>query len=197
MNGFASLIGKFGPVGWIALFVLAMGVLAWFFRPTSLFGAFMFLCVAIPVGIAIYWMYGVQTSAVAWEAFRQNGIAGSARVLKSESTHVRVNKQAQVRLLLSVQLPGEAPYEVTHVDVVPLGHAVGPGQQLSVYVDPKARERMIIDWSAMPTSAPEPAPSTQRDDIAARLAQLDTLHRSGRITDEEYQAQRQRILSEL
>lgn len=197
MNGFASLIGKLGPVGWIALFALAMGVLAWFFRPTSWFGAFMFLCTAIPVGIAIYWMYSVQTSAVAWEAFRQNGIAGSARVLKSESTNVRVNKQAQVRLQLSVQLPGKPPYEVTHVDVVPLGHAVAPGQQLSVYVDPKARERLIVDWSAMPTSAPEAAPSGKRDDVAARLSQLDSLHRSGRITDQEYQAQRQRILSDL
>ena len=75
MNDLVSWLGKFGIAGWIALFVLAMCVSAWFFRPTSVFGAFMFLCVALPVGVLIYWMYSVQTGSAAWEHLRQHGIA--------------------------------------------------------------------------------------------------------------------------
>ncbi|GAA1253714.1 SHOCT domain-containing protein [Oryzihumus leptocrescens] len=41
------------------------------------------------------------------------------------------------------------------------------------------------------------APAGEGKTTAARLAELDTLHRSGAITDEEWNAQRARVLSEL
>lgn len=195
MNVSSPLLGKLGTIGWIAIFVIVMGVMLWYFRPSSWFGLIMFLSAAAPIGILIYWGYHVQTRTAEWEHIRQQGIAGSARVLKSESTNIRVNKQAQVRLQLAVNLPGERPFEVTHVDVVPLGHAVAPGQQLSVYVDRDDRGRLIIDWTAAPAEATVEAPV--RTDVAARLAKIEELYRAGQITEAEYQAQRQRILSEL
>jgi hypothetical protein len=195
MNTPAPLLSKLGTIGWIVIFVIAMGVLLWYFRPTSWFGLIMFLSTGIPVGVGIYWMYHVNTRTAAWEQIRQEGIAGSARVVKSESTNLRVNKQAQVRLQLAVQLPGAQPYEVTHVDVVPLGHAVTPGQMLSVYVDRNDHQRLIIDWTVASAEASTATPPNA--DVAARLAKLEALHRAGQITAEEYDAQRKRILSEL
>lgn len=195
MNAPAPILGKLGTIGWIAIFVIVMGAMLWYFRPSSWFGLIMFLSAAAPIGILIYWGYHVQTRTAEWEHIRQQGIPGSARILKSESTNLRVNKQAQVRLQLAVNLPGELPYEVTRMELVPLGHAVAPGQQLSVYVDRADRERLIIDWSAAPAEASVEAPA--RSDVAARLAKLDALYRAGQITEAEYQAERKRILSEL
>lgn len=193
MNTSESFLSKLGAPGWIVVFVIAMGLLAWIFSPTSRWGLFMFLAAAIPAGIGIFWMYHVETQNAAWRLLREQGLAGTARVLQVESTNVRINKQPQVRLRLEVRLPGDPPFEVSRVDVVPLGQAVTPGSQLLVYVDRADHQRMIIDWTA---AAPE-APSSGKPDVSARLAELEMLRKNGQITEAEYQAHRARLLSDL
>jgi hypothetical protein len=71
-----------------------------------------------------------------------------------------------------------------------------PGRRLTVYVDRARPERLVIDWSAStdPVTATAQGPTS---DVSTRLGELDRLRERGQITDAEYQAQRQRILSDL
>jgi hypothetical protein len=94
---------------------------------------------------------------------------------------------------------GIASYEVTKKATVPFtamaSLRVGDGFKGRV-VGPDKPTSMSIDWdSPVPgatSAASEPAP-----DVSARLDELDRLLRDARITDDEYQAQRQRILGSL
>ncbi|TDU30930.1 hypothetical protein DFR24_0287 [Panacagrimonas perspica] len=192
MNTSESFLSKLGAPGWIVIFAIAMGLLAWIFNPTSRMGLFMFLGAAVPAGIGIFWMYQVQTQNAAWQLMREQGLAGTARVLQVESTNVRINKRAQVRMRLQVRVPGDPPYEISRVDVVPLGQAVTPGNELVVYVDRADHQQLIIDWTA---AAPEG--SSGKPDVSARLQELEALRKNGQITEDEYQAHRQRLLTEL
>lgn len=80
-----------------------------------------------------------------------DGVAALATVMEVNDTGTRVNRQPQLRLRLSVAAPGQEPYEVTVKKVVPMGHLARLRSRLPlpVRVDPKDRERVIVDWAAL------------------------------------------------
>jgi hypothetical protein len=181
--------------GAVAL-IVANVVMWWFKADPKPVGVLVLRCVLVVV-VAAAVLYFVQPRSHDFDRLKREGLAGDATVLRVESLNVTINRRSQVRLQLRVDAQdGRPPYEVTHVDLVGLGQAVVPGRRLRVYVDRVRPERLVIDWaeSTEPVGASPPA---RGRDVSARLAELDRLREGGQITEPEYQAQRQRILSDL
>jgi hypothetical protein len=68
---------------------------------------------------------------------------------------------------------------------------VGDGFRAKV-AGPDKPTAMEIDWAS-----PVSGGGSSSEDLSARLDELERLHRDARITDAEYQAQRERILGSL
>ncbi len=67
----------------------------------------------------------------------ESGVKGTAQIISIEETGTFVNNDPQIRFMLRVALPGQASYEVGHIEVVPLVklYSISPGKTLTVYVD--------------------------------------------------------------
>jgi hypothetical protein len=179
----------------IVVAVLVLGhIVKWWFKPEpKTIGALIVSClIVVAVGAAV--LYFVKPRGQEFELLKRDGVQGIATVLQVESMNVTVNRRSQVRLRMRVELEGKPPYELTHIDFVGLGQSVIPGRRLTVYVDRNQRERLVIDWGGSTEPLSQAAPSK---DVSARLAELDRLRERGQITQEEYEAHRQRLLSEL
>lgn len=130
----------------------------------------------------------------------QPTVPATIRIRSSKETGTFINERPRLELELTVEpepSSGVASYEVTKLATVPftaLGSLrVGDGFAATV-VGPESPTSMEIHWD-QPIGAQgstEPA-----EDVPARLAELDRLHRAGKVTDEEYNAQRERILGSL
>jgi hypothetical protein len=185
--------------GWIIAILVLLTVLAyaiaWWLKsePKTLLtivGNGLGLVVAACVAL-----YFVRSSANDPARLMREGVPAVATVLQVEGTGVSMNRRAQVRMRLRVQLEGKPAYEVMHTDYVGLGQAVIPGRPLAVFVDRAKPEMLFIDWSG--STAPTPAGPASQGDVSKRLADLDRLRQAGQITEAEYQAHRARLLSEL
>ncbi|MFN2518332.1 MAG: SHOCT domain-containing protein [Jatrophihabitantaceae bacterium] len=106
---------------------------------------------------------------------------------------------AQVQL--TVEPPGAMPYAVNTDQVLheSMAQTMVSGQRLTVKVDPDDPQCLMI-WGVVP-AATAPDPSHQfgpaaGDDGDARLAKLAELRRNGVLTDEEFEAQKARMLSD-
>ena len=62
---------------------------------------------------------------------------------------------------------------------------------------PELPSSMEISWDQPVPARGEQAEAVRPSDVHSRLAELDRLHRSESITDEEYQAQRVRTLGSI
>ncbi len=125
-------------------------------------------------------------------------VPATIRIRSVTETGTFINERPRLELELLVEpAPGSGvtPYEVTKRATVPytaLGSlAVGDGFSALV-VGPDDPTRMEIHWDRPLAADGHPA-----DDVSARLAELDRLHRDGQVSDEEHHAQRERILGSL
>jgi hypothetical protein len=103
---------------------------------------------------------------------------------------------ASARLELTVEPSGGAAYEVSTDQVMAPSMAEGlvPGQHVTVKVDPNDPQSLMIWAVASPaTAAPAPAPA---EDRIERLSKLQDLRTSGVLTEEEFQAQKAKVLGE-
>jgi hypothetical protein len=93
-----------------------------------------------------------------------SGLPGTATVTGLTQTGMSLNDNPQVKLDLSVSLPGMQPYDASRKEFVPLIllPQVQVGSVLPVHVDRNDPEKVIIDWDApMPlTAQAEPAMAT-------------------------------------
>lgn len=197
-------MGKIGMMGWLGVYALGVTALCvavwWWMRPEPRTMIIVIAGCAFSVLVAGFLMHNMQSQAQAWERMKREGLRASAKVLQVESTNLLINRRPQVRMRLAVSVPGKPPYEMEHVDIVEWGQSVVPGRELTVYVDRQQPERLVIDWNAPLSSmtvAPGPSPSTTGADVSRRLDELRRLRDRGQISEDEYQAQRQRILSDL
>jgi len=203
MENSESIFGKFGPVQWIVAGGLAVSILVqvvvWWFKPEPKKSPLLLIAESVlMVGMAVGIMYLIRPSDAEFDRMKREGKSASATVLQVESTNVLIGHRPQVRLRLRVEVPGNPAYETTRVDLVGLGQSVVPGRRLQVYVDRVDPQKMVIDWSQSTAPlAPAAGAETEPPNTGERLAALQRLRDQGHITDEEYQAQRQRILSEL
>lgn len=127
-------------------------------------------------------------------------VPATIRIRSSKETGTFINERPRLELELTVEpepSTGVAPYDVTKLATVPytaLGSLrVGDGFKALV-VGPDEPTAMDIHWDQPVAASGGADPS---DDVPDRLAELDRLHLSGKVTDEEYAAQRQRILGTL
>jgi hypothetical protein len=79
------------------------------------------------------------------------GLVGRAEIVSATQTSMYVNEQPVVQLQLNVSVPGRAPYQVSHREVVPLLSlaVIQPGHSLPVAVDPANANKIAIDWGGV------------------------------------------------
>lgn len=123
----------------------------------------------------------------------QPTVPATIRIRSSKETGMFINERPRLELELTVEpdpSSGLASYEVTKLATVPftaLGSLkVGDGFKALV-AGPDSPTSMEIHWDQPIAAA----------DSAARLEELDRLRQAGKVTDEEYNAQRERILGSI
>jgi hypothetical protein len=87
-----------------------------------------------------------------------SGLPGTATITSLTQTGMFLNENPQVEMDLTVQLPGQPPYQAKRKEFVPLillGRLSG-GIALPVKVDPADPNDVVIDWGA-PPQAPDPS----------------------------------------
>lgn len=183
-------------VGYAAILAIAGALIWWWFRLE--FRNTIILIVACIAAFVIFGgtMYSFYADHRAREVVLREGVKGTARVLQVESTNVLINRRPQVRMRLEVSVPGKHGYEQVHVDTIPLGQALAPGRELTIYLDRNVPQRLMIDWNAPMATVPAPSPAAPAT-VSTRLQELQRLRDERQISEDEYQAQRKRILSEL
>ena len=130
------------------------------------------------------------------------GIPGRARIDAMADTGATVNEQPIAELTMTVEVPGMNPYQVTTQQPVPrlMTGSFAPGQTVPVKVDAADPSSLTVDMAAFATGAgatPGATPIVPSQDPAARLERLADLRDRGVLTEEEFAAQKARILSEL
>jgi hypothetical protein len=143
---------------------------------------------------------GAGVSAVG-EALEGGEVPATVRIRSVRETGTFVNERPRLELALEVEpdaASGVAPYEVTKKATVPftaLGSLrVGDGFRALVS-GPEKPTAMTIDWSAPVAAVTDGGEGSA--DVSTRLEELERLRREATISDDEYQAQRQRILGSL
>jgi hypothetical protein len=153
--------------------------------------------VALVIGVLGGLMYGAGGVALAADRNADADKPATLWIRKVTETGSYVNERPRLEFVFHVEPDpgtGVAAYEVTKKATVPytaMGSlTVGDGFRATV-VGPDEPTAMQIDWSSPVTAG------GSTDDVSARLDELDRLHHEAKITDEEYQAQRGRILGSL
>jgi hypothetical protein len=77
----------------------------------------------------------------------KNGIAGTAKVLKSVDDHMKMNNVPMLKLTLEIKIQDQVPYIVTDRFVVPsiVLHEVGVGSVIPVKVNKNNKKRVELD----------------------------------------------------
>lgn len=144
----------------------------------------------------------------------RGGVPAMATILSVRDSGTMVNNQP--RLVLEVEITpqnGQPPYRFETKKVV--GHSslamMRPGVSLPVSVDPRRPERFAfidgqqyasIGGAASATASPPgsvtipPQDRSPADDRVGRLERLAALHASGALSDDEFAAEKQRLLGE-
>lgn len=199
MEPTASLFSRLSTfqvmVAGVVLVLVVGNVVAWLFKPEPKTAGYLVFRCFLVIGIGAAVLYFVKPAGQEFDRFKREGLRAMATVLQVESTNVIVGHRPQVRLRLRIEEHGGPAYEVTHLDLVGLGHSVAPGRRLLAYVDRHKPDRLVIDWAGSTASSVDATPAKQN--LSARLAELDRLREGGQVTQAEYDAHRQRILSDL
>lgn len=98
----------------------------------------------ILIGLFISWVTGEVTGGDS--DLLKKGVWGEAEILKREQTGWFVNDQPQVKFLLKVTLPGIAPYQIEHNEIVNMIDVglINPGAVVPVVVDSKNPGKMSL-----------------------------------------------------
>jgi hypothetical protein len=134
----------------IALFGTGVAV------PASRGGLVLTAAILAVVGVGLLW-FGLRAGARAEDNARieASGLPGQATIVGLTQTGMFLNDNPQVRLDLSVLLPGRPAYAASVKQFVPLillGRLTG-GATLPVKVDPSNPAHVIVEWDQ---PAPEP-----------------------------------------
>lgn len=203
-----------GTLLWLAIGIpsVAVGLLqigidgdqaGWRWLPLAVGG------IALAIGVLGGVLYGAGSVATAAEGVPDK--PATLWIRKVRETGTFVNERPRMELELHVEpdaTTGLAPYDVTKKATVPFtaigSLRVGDGFRAKV-VGPDKPTSMEIAWDspvAGGTGSGEHdgaghEAGHEAEDVGARLEGLQRLRDEARITDEEYQAQRQRILGSL
>jgi membrane protease subunit (stomatin/prohibitin family) len=89
-----------------------------------------------------------QQTAAFQAAADPAAVTGSAQILASRDTGMRMNLDPTLQLDLLVTLPGQPPYPATVTATVSMAHLgrVQPGGVVTVRVDPATPAAVHLDW---------------------------------------------------
>jgi Short C-terminal domain len=129
-----------------------------------------------------------------WNTLEQSELvhAGSLApgvVIEVKDTGTTVNNQPRVRVRLRVQPEGEPPFEVERKLLVSRLAIPRAGERVEVAYDPDDRDRFTFRTADL---ADDVAGAPSRLDELAKLAELRS---SGVLTDDEFEAEKRRILA--
>jgi hypothetical protein len=127
-----------------------------------------------------------------WNAHAQaqlvhGGRRAPAVLLEVEDTGTTVNHDPRVRLRLRVEPEGEPPFELERKLLVSRVAVPRAGERVEVFYDPEDPERFTFRLADLTDDAPAP----DRVELLERLARL---HADGALTDDEFRAEKARIL---
>ena len=130
------------------------------------------------------------------------GIPGRARIDAMADTGATVNEQPIAELTMTVEVPGMNPYQVTTQQPVPrlmtASFAPAPVAKAAMStVSDDGSAASTFTGTVCPGATPGTTPIVPSQDPAARLERLADLRDRGVLTEEEFAAQKARILSEL
>jgi hypothetical protein len=77
-----------------------------------------------------------------------SGRRAMARIQAAQDTGATLGSDRLFALTLSVDAPGQSPYQVVHAAMVPPTHIgkIQPGGTLPVKVDPSNPQVLLVDW---------------------------------------------------
>lgn len=89
------------------------------------------LAIAIPIGLSLMNRRKAQQ-------IMATGTPGQATIMQMQDTGMRINDDPRLKLLLQVQIPGYAPYQIWKTVTVPMIRLpqVQPGNTIAIMADP-------------------------------------------------------------
>jgi hypothetical protein len=220
-----SGVGNFFAAGGVVMAVVGVVVLVGGIvgsAPGALIAGGVFLTVGViwaGVGLGLRALYrGWAASAAREQQLFASGEKAEATIESVETTGMVVNNlNAQTRLRLRVRPRHGAEYTVERRMLIPFTAMPRPGDLITVAYDPATPTRLALDtdWRMdtgggralnvrRPDAAPAadvPAPaasSTAPDRVQALTAQLEELQRlrdQGTLTDDEFEAEKAKLLA--
>lgn len=137
-----------------------------------------------------------------FERLKQNGLRGTAFIARADPTFFFINRRRQMSVTFELRVPGREPRSVDLLGSPPFGYPIGQGQLVTLYADRDDPDTWVIDWETPPPGveaapAQMPAAPAGARAVSDRLAELERLREAGQLSEDEYRAQRQRILADL
>ncbi len=93
---------------------------------------------------------------------RKEGLAGTARLIRTETTGIRSGSDPELKLFLAVTGQGGETWEVSMRQIVPQNelYAMAPGTMFSVLYDPQDKSKVVLDNRPQATPASVTVSST-------------------------------------
>lgn len=188
---------SFGTLLWLALGVpsLLVGLFTWGISPEHDAWRWLPLVIgglALAIGGVGGLLYALASGIEAKTGTSAKAtVPATIRIRSAKETGTFINERPRLELELTVEPESGSPYEVTKLATVPftaLGSVKAGGGFKALVVGHDEPTKMEIHWDQ---------PIEGAGDTTARLEELDRLREAGKVTDEEYAAQRQRILGSL
>ena len=150
----------------------------------------------VPIGIGAFFLLLTGFSRLARagaESIRNDGPPGTCEILSIRETGVYVNERPRMELHVRLTRPDGTVVETE--DTCAIGHdmlgRLQPGAVLPIRFSPDNFGIWLFDAS-QPAMRPDVAPVG--DDLVGELERLTELHRSGSLSDEEFDAAKRHLL---
>jgi len=165
----------------------------------SIFAIIIYLIlIMVPVWLFTKWFNGTPAWAKKVEA---EGKQAPATILSVKDTGMLINRTIEViRLNLRVEPPDDAPFEVSQERRISLFSGLGSyseGARVQVKYDPNNKHHVVILSDTAYTSRPAAksfGTESPGAEMARSLAELSHLHKSGELSDSEFEAAKKKLL---
>ncbi len=156
------------------------------------------IAVAAVVGAYAAWFYSRVARS---DDLQHNGIRATGTVLEVKKPLMNtIINDIYLRRTMTLRIDradGTPPYEAKYSGTFMVGEIPSPGDVFDVRVDPKNPHHLETTDATSDTPPPPRAPawlSQQDPTVTEQLRQLDDMHVSGALTDDEFAAAQQRVL---
>jgi len=207
-----------GYFAWVILAIAVMGVVGTYVEahPESILSdipqwipiLLFFLAMVVPVPIMLIFFY----SKPGWiKQVQRTGKLAPAQILKVKDTHVStgggLGTGYYLDLTVQVTPQDEAAFEARLEVLDSVLSIPSAGDAIMVRYDPADHRHIVLAPDAGVASSPHQAAShysaspagvssRRGASLADQLQELETLHRSGALTDQEFQLAKQKLLAE-